>query len=114
MATYKPRRATKRWLDADCPAGVLAIFDNKGQTADRYTVFYSAIYGGEGRKGYMWGRGMSEAPASPQGVGLSFELRPHEVVQYRMAHSHRAAKWSSLPDAVKDCVRRDLAPEAEG
>lgn len=107
--TYKPRRASKRWLDGDCPAGVLCIMDNKGQSADRYTVIYSEVYGGEGRHGYMMGRGMSENPFHPQGVGLSFELRPHEVADLRYRHKHRYATWSSLPDRVKECVRRDLA-----
>ena len=38
---YRPRRASKRWLDADCPDGVLAIFDIPN-ICDQYTVFYTA------------------------------------------------------------------------
>lgn len=109
MGTYKPRRASKRWLDADCPEGVLCILDNKGQTTDRYTVIYSEVYGGEGLGGYMAGRNMSENPFHPQGVGMSFELRPHEVAAYRYRCKHQYATWSSLPDRVKQCVRQDLA-----
>lgn len=110
--TYRPRRQSKRWLDADCPQGVLCILDNRGQSADRYTVIYSEIYGCKpGREyedGYMMGRGMSEAPSHPQGVGMSFEMRPHEVAAYRYRQKHHYATWSSLPEAVKACVRRDL------
>lgn len=112
MTTYKPRRQSKRWLDADCPQGVLCIMDNRGATADRYTVIYSEIYGcrkGRERDGYMVGRGMSENPCHPLGVGMGFELKPHEVAALRYRQKHHYAKWSSLPDAVKDCVRRDLA-----
>lgn len=112
MNKYTPRRATKRWLDGNCPKGVLAIFDNPN-FADRYTVFYSEIYGGEGRNGYMSGRSMSSCPFHPQGIGMSFELRPHEVAAYRYRNSHRAAKWSSLPEDVKKCVIQDLMPEEE-
>ena len=109
---YKPRKCSKRWLDGDCPEGVLCIMDNKGQTADRYTVIYAEVYGGEGRQGYMMGRGMSESPSSPQGVGMSFELRPHEVAAYRYRCKHHYAKWSTLPEAVKRCVRLDLANDS--
>lgn len=112
---YVPRRASKRGLDAACPEGVLCITDNKGQTADRYTVIYSEIYGWrkgrEWESGYMMGRNMSENPFHPQGVGMTFELRANEVATYRYRNKHHYTSWSSLPDAVKDCVRRDLKGE---
>jgi hypothetical protein len=38
MREYTPRRASRRWLDADCPPGVLAIFDHPNEF-ERYTVF---------------------------------------------------------------------------
>jgi len=107
----RPRRASKRWLDADCPDGVLAIFDIPN-TCDRYTVFYREIYGGEGRNGYMRGRGMSAYPFL-QGIGISFELRPYQVADYRYHNSHHACKWSDLPEDVKYCVRQDLSPKQE-
>jgi len=107
---YSPRRASKKWLDGDCPPGVLAIFDHP-KYGDRYTVFYTEVYGGEGREGYMWGRGMSENPTHPQGFGVSFEMQPHEVASYRYANKHRAAKWSDLPEQVKRCVRADLSEQ---
>lgn len=84
---YKPRRCSTRYLDADCPSGVLAILDHPNN-ADRYTVIYSEVYGGAGRDGYLWGRGMSESPSSPQGVGLSFEMRPWEVAAFRYRNKH--------------------------
>jgi hypothetical protein len=102
----KPRRCSSRWLDGDCPKGVLAILDNKGASADRYTVFYAQPYGED--DSYIWGRAMSAAPFHPQGVGLSIELRTWEVAAYRYRNKHHYAKWSSLPEDVKQCVRQDL------
>lgn len=108
---YTPRPQSSFWRDGDCPSGVLAIFDNGGATADRYTVIYREICGcrkGRERSGYMMGRGMSENPFHPLGVGMSFELKPHEVVGLRARYAKQKAKWSSLPERVKQCVRQDL------
>ena len=109
MRRYTPRRASKRWLDEDCPAGVLAIFDHP-KFADRYTVFYTDAVEvhGEIWVGY---RGMSEMPSHPQGVGMYNEMKAYQVSIYRTLNYHRSCKWSSLPEKVKDCVRRDLTPD---
>lgn len=110
MSKYAPRKCSSRWLDADCPKGVLAILDNKGKTADRYTVIYSETFGGDTyATAYLGYRGMSENPFHPQGVGMYGEMRAHEVASYRYRCKHQYAKWSSLPDAVKRCVLQDLA-----
>lgn len=107
MTKYTPRKCSVRWLDGDCPKGVLVIMDHP-KFADRFTVIYSEIYGGEGRQGFMSGRGMSATPSHPQGVGMLFELTPCEVAAYRYRNKHRYCKWSDLPQAVQECVRRDL------
>jgi len=113
---YRPRRQSKRWLDGDCPSGVLAIYDNKGKTADRYTVFYAQTFDyskilNDWPDPTIWigGRFMSEAPSHPQGVGMYVEMKAHEVSSFRYRNRHRACKWSDLPDKVKECVRQDLA-----
>lgn len=108
MRKYTPRRQSKRWLDVDCPRGVLAVYDNGGETADRYTVFYAETIPAPGGAVWIGFRGMSENPSHPQGVGLYDEMRAHEATAYRRAVSHQACTWSSLPEAVKACVRRDL------
>ena len=41
MRPYRPRRATKRWLEG-APEYVLDCFDNRGKTVDRYTVCSAA------------------------------------------------------------------------
>lgn len=108
MRTYRPRRQSNRWLDADCPSGVLAIYDNSN-FADRYTVFYKEpIIGNTYQDMHIAYRAMSENPYHPQGVGLYCEMKAYQVAAYRYRNKHRACKWSSLPDKVKHCVIRDL------
>jgi len=107
---YTPRRASKRWLDGDCPKGVLAILDHPN-TFDRYTIIYAEPICGETfadmRLGYL---GASIDPFPPQGFGQHGEMTAHEVASYRYREKHRYARWSDLPDRVKQCVRQDLAP----
>lgn len=50
MKAYKPKCTNKRWLDEDCPKGVLDIFGHP-KFYDRYTVLYSEVYGGDGLHG---------------------------------------------------------------
>lgn len=115
--SYKPRPLSALWLDDDCPAGVLAIYDNPAY-ADRYTVFYSDLQeyperGQTGLGGWLGYRGMSENPFHPQGVGMYGEMRAYQASEYRRANGHRKCKWSDLPEKVKECVRRDLVAEIE-
>jgi len=100
------RRQTKRWLDGDCPKGVLAIFDDP-RTCDRYTVFYVEPVTDDGE--YFSYVGMSGAPFHPQGFGQHGELRAHEVRMYRYQNKRYAARWSDLPEDCKRLVRQDLA-----
>lgn len=113
MRNYKPRRQSKRWLDGDCPAGVLAIYDNRGNSADRYTVFYAEPVAGESLANMWLGyRAMSADPFAPQGVGLYCEMRAWEAAAYRYRVKHHACRWSDLPADVQRCVRQDLEEES--
>ena len=108
MRQYKPRRQSKRWLDEDCPNGVLAIYDDHN-FADRYTVFYKEPISGSTYQDMWIGyRSMSENPFHPCGVGLYCEMLAYQVASYRYSARHKAAKWSSLPEKVKQCVIQDL------
>ncbi len=106
MSTLK--RALKRWLDADCPAHVLAIFDNGGKTWDRFTILYTPAPGSEWVEYF----GASEHPFDPQGFGQHGEILLHEAraYRYRACAARESAKWSTLPEDVKRAVRMD-APE---
>ena len=107
--SYRPRTQSKKFLDGDCPSGVLAIYDNGGKTFDRYTVFYKPTESASYSELWIGYRGMSESPSSPQGFGIYSEMPAHQARAYRSSIYRESAKWSSLPDAVKDVVRRDCA-----
>lgn len=107
MRKYTPRRASKRWLDGDCPAGVLAIFDHPN-TFDRYTVIYRDVI--ESHRGpILTYVGASEHPFHPQGFGQHGEMEAHEAATFRYANNRHACKWSDLPPDVQRLVRRDLS-----
>jgi hypothetical protein len=76
MRTYTPRRANlKRWLE-QAPPYILDVFDNKGKTADRYTVFLCGEFlsGDTYANTHVPYLGMSEAPSHPQGVSMWGEM----------------------------------------
>lgn len=93
---YRPRRASATWLEG-APEYILDVFDNKGRTADRYTV----LFGGsllddillKHRK--VHGLAMSYCPTHPQGVSLWIE----SPTTWRP--SHQRIKWSDLPDHIQ-------------
>ena len=81
-----------------------SIYDNGGETADRYTVYYS-------------GRGtvrhtvdgtmrfcvcMNAAPFHPQGIGQHGEGMPGR-------HNGRKISWADLPKDCQRVVEQDLA-----
>jgi len=112
MSKYTPRTQSKKFLDGDCPAGVLAIYDSGPKDFDRYTVFYKPAEPVDYAYGWISYRGMSESPSSPQGFGIYAEMKAFEVARYRGRVYRHSAKWSSLPEAVKAVVRADTATEA--
>ena len=106
---YKPRRAGKRWLE-EAPEYILDVFDNKGKTADRYTV----LFGGsmfdprmlkERTVHYL---GMSSDPTHPWfGVSMWGECdaawRP----------SHERIRWLDLPEHIRNHVIRRVAHDPQ-
>ena len=114
MRTYTPRRQSKRWLDGDCPKGVLAIYDNGGMrnrrsgSEDRYTVFYAQT--DTDRRGDVWIDVLFMSEYG--GFGGHDQMRAHEVAAYRYRWRHQACRWTDLPEAVRAVVRRDLAGTA--
>jgi hypothetical protein len=110
MNAYSPRRASNRWLDGDCPAGVLAIFDNGGPekrngSLDRYTILYADA--DTDHRGDAW---IDVLFSSVTGSFSGHEqMRAHEAAEYRRRVHRQSCRWTDLPDAVKATVRRDLA-----
>lgn len=105
--SYIPRTQSAKFRDSDCPADVLAIYDNGGKTFDRYTVFYKPVEPLQDLRGWIGYRGMSEHPYDPQGFGIYAEMEAYEVARYRESVYRESCKWSELPEDVKRSVRAD-------
>ncbi len=103
MSAYKPRRSRARWLEG-APKTLLAVYDNGGKTADRYTALYGepiwiAKYQ---RPGLLPCRSMSADPFHPQGVGMFGECE-------RGPHLGRKVRFADLPLAVQRCIEDDCS-----
>lgn len=109
MNRYSPRRqSATRWLDGDCPRGVLAIYDHPKEL-DRFTVFFVEPIAGDTYATMCLGfLSVTESGGTYHG-----EMQAHEAAAYRYRVRNYAAKWSTLPAPVKAAVRRDLAEAAK-
>lgn len=96
---YRPRRATKRWLEG-APEYILDCFDNKGKTSDRYTILFGGALLEESlvKERKVFYLGMSTEPTSPQGISMwgdcSAAWRP----------SHHRVRWLDLPEHIRKHV----------
>lgn len=77
---------------------ILAVYDNGGESFDRYTVYYDTV---GSRPEFLEGRGMSEKPCHPQGFGLMIEGSLGE-------HNGKEISFSELPQGCRDLVNSDL------
>ena len=80
-----------------------SVWDNGGETFDRYTV----VYGGRGaieRNGRRMARCMSENPCHPQGFGQMDYGAPGP-------HLGKKIKLQNLPAECRELVLRDLKGE---
>jgi hypothetical protein len=100
------RRQSPKWLDGDCPRGVLAIYDNGGigkrnGSVDRYTVFYADVWQDIAAE---WWVGYLSSGADPSGCSGHEEMQAHQVAAYRYRVRHQATRWTDLPEAVRAIV----------
>lgn len=107
MNAYSPRRQSKRWLDGDCPREILAIYRDKREPSEPYTVFYAALQRPEDGRG----SGLVYIGLDEYGRYSHGELKAYQVAEYRFRESHRACKWTDLPEAVRNAVKNDLEEE---
>ncbi len=78
-----------------------SIYDNGGETADRYTVFYGGrgtINPHNGMRAYV---GMSASPFHPQGFGQHGEGKPGR-------HNGKRITFDQLPADCQKLVNQDL------
>lgn len=122
---YTPRRASKRWLEG-APPYVLDVLDNKGASADRYTVLFGRPFvyvlkpdgstsPDPGRYGDTWIQylDMSDAPTHPQGVSLWGEMSAHQAAGYRYRCKHQRVRWLDLPEHIRRHVAARAADDDE-
>ena len=99
------KRQTLR-LQSLLPAGMprkIRVYDNCGETADRYTVVFTGNYRAK-TGGVFWYLGMSGAPFHPQGIGCSGE-HDRQIDRPTYSHIGKRVKWDTLPS---DCQRAVL------
>lgn len=95
---YRPRRSSKRWLE-QAPEYVLAVYDNRGRTADRYTVLFGgSLYSPEMGSNVQC-LSMCEVPTHPQGISMWGEAYTGDRARFG-----RHIRWLDLPQNVREHV----------
>lgn len=107
MTHRNPRRAGSRWLEG-APEYVLDVFDNKGRTADRYTVFFGGTLAEPGTVHYL---GMSDNPHSPQGVSMWGYGPAHDLAGFRHRRLRERIRWTDLPENIRAHVLARVAED---
>lgn len=102
MRDYSPRRQSKRWLDGDCPREILAIYYDKREPCDPYTIIY-AEPDKDDRDYWFTYAGLSE-----DGMGYHGQLRRHEMQGFRDRNKNRARKWSEVHAPVRGWILADI------
>ena len=100
---FRPKRSARRWLEG-APEYVVACYDNRGRSADRYTVLFggslwepdyarlNAECGNDPRR--IQCLCMSDGPTHPQGVSIWTEA-------LRGPHLGRKVRWLDLPEHIR-------------
>lgn len=117
MKTNEEKRKP-RLLPGGIPSYV-RVYDNGGETADRFTVCYTgraaALKWGNGEHGYPY-RAMSASPFHPQGIGLFgySDCKPCDVnsagwpvAMGRKSYLGRRIAFAKLPEDCRKLVLRD-------
>ena len=77
-------------------------YDNKGETADRYTVVFTGNYT-HNTSGEHWYLGMSGDPFHPQGIGQHGSSST-QIDKPSYSHLGKKVNFDSLPEKVQQCV----------
>ena len=82
------------------------LFDNEGETLDRYTVVYNDLATND--KVQFNGRGMSEDPSAPQGIGSGCTVHMSNGFMGGGEHLGKEIELSDAPEAVQRLIASDL------
>jgi hypothetical protein len=77
---------------------LIEVYDNEGETIDRYTVVYQS------ENGYWYVRGMSDNPNSP--AGFDQLCCEGEGDAPSMDHTGKKVCWSELPAHIQKNILR--------
>ena len=80
----------------------IVIYDNGGETADRFTVIFTR----EVNAGYYQGVGMSAAPFHPQGFCQHFEYN-YRIDKPSYKHLGKRIGFTDLPSSCQKAVMQD-------
>lgn len=100
MPTIKPRRAGARWRQ-DAPPYVLDVLDNRGKTADRYTVLFVGEPTSDGARYIVPYLGMSSDPHSPHGISMWGCLCQSDAAAFRYRSGKDRIRWLDLPEHIR-------------
>jgi hypothetical protein len=79
----------------------IRVYDNKGESADRYTCVYTGRYTHKTNGAFLY-VGMSANPFHPQGVDMHGESNHMPIDKPRYSHLGKKIKFDELP---KDCQK---------
>jgi hypothetical protein len=94
-----------RIFRADGSPRYVRIYDNGGETADRYTAVFTGRYRHKTAGEYCY-RAMSRYPFHPQGFGLWCSYHT-PIDRPRSAHLGRRILFQGLPEDCRTLVVRD-------
>jgi hypothetical protein len=103
MAT---KAQTKR-IDSLIPSGTpryIRCYDNKGETADRYTCVFTGNYTHKTGREYLY-LGMSSDPFHPLGIGIN-ESSKKQIDTPSYSHLGKKVKFEDLPEKVQQCIKQ--------
>lgn len=97
--SYRPRRASKKWLE-DAPDYVLACYDfGKDKGVDRYTVLFGGDLWEPSMGSTVQALCLSENPCTRFGVRIWNEYNARQRSNFG-----KPVKWLALPECVRECV----------
>ena len=98
---------TYRRVRTDYPKGVVAVYDNGGQTIDRYTVVYTPEQHSPGLDYFSWVY-MSGEPTHPQGVCQHGEGTTRPLSGWGTPDHNQVIAFEELPEQCQQIVQQDL------
>lgn len=93
------------------PGGIprwIHVYDNGGETADRYTVVFTGRYR-EKTGGSFWHVTMSGAPTHPQGVCMHGESEHTQIDSPTYGHLGKKISFHDLPEACRNIIVHDYS-----